>query len=97
MEENVSRGPGGAGCPNLGLSGECGKDADGECHLGKTDKNTSRTSIQQCRESMGDQGVGLTDAEIVQMRDYAYQLLDIIAEELEQELRKGGRGTCGAA
>ena len=97
MEENFACGPGKAGCPNLGLSDDCGKHVDGEGQAGNTDKHASRTSIQRCREALGEAGVGLTDAEIEQMRDHLYQMLDIIAEDLEQDLRNGRSGTCGAA
>ena len=56
-----------------------------------------RVSVSRCREALGEKGVGLTDAEIEQMRDYLYQLLDIIADDLEQDLRHRRSGTCGAA
>lgn len=97
MEESFACGPGEAGCPNLGLSGDCDTHGGGEGHPGNADKRTARTSVKRCREALGEQGVGLTDEEIAQMRDYLYQLLDIIADDLEQDLRHGRSGTCGAA
>ena len=48
----------------------------------------SRTAVKKCREALGERAAGLTDGEIEQMREFLYQLLDIAAEELEQDLRK---------
>ena len=78
------------GCPNFGHRDEAGK-------VGGEQSEQRRASVSRCREALGEKGVGLTDAEIEQMRDYLYQLLDIIAEELEQNLRNGRSETCGAA
>ena len=97
VDSNNSSGPVAATCPNLGLSGDCDKRVDGEGQAGSTDKHPLRTSIQRCREALGEAGVRLTDAEIEQMRDYLYRLLDIVAEDLEQDLRTGRSGACGAA
>ena len=97
MGKRFMGGPTSSGCPNLGLSGDCDTHGCGEGHSGNADKRTARTSVQRCREALGEQGVGLTDEEIAQMRDYLYQLLDIIADDLEQDLRTERSGTCGAA
>ena len=48
----------------------------------------SHSTVEQCREALGERAAGLTDGEIEQMREFLYQLLDIAAEELEQDLRK---------
>ena len=45
-------------------------------------------SVEKCREDLGERAASLTDAEIEQMRDFLYQLLDIAGDELEKKLLK---------
>jgi len=46
---------------------------------------SDRLSIKECREALGDIGVGMTDERVAQIRDYLYALVhNIIDEELNK-------------
>ena len=53
------------------------------------DKSINQTkdllSIEECREALGDIGVGMTDDRVAQIRDYLYALVHNV---IDQELTK---------